>query len=98
MAGNSGMVFRSPSTRPSPQGDGECSAVSLKNLRLDLPVGQPDIRKRDPGIPLPGGEDAGEGGRKKTSCFGHLSLPAAKVAWPVVISRRTVQDCERGKQ
>jgi hypothetical protein len=28
-------VSRPPSTRPSPQGEGESSTVSLKNLRLD---------------------------------------------------------------
>jgi len=34
-------VSRPPSSRPSPQGEGESHADSLKYLRLDLPNGYP---------------------------------------------------------
>ncbi len=42
-----------PSSRPSPQGEGESSAASLKNLRRDWPNGQPIIWKRAKGVPSP---------------------------------------------
>ena len=44
-----------PSSRPSPQGEGESAAASLKNLRRDWPDGQPIIWKRAKGVPSPRG-------------------------------------------
>jgi hypothetical protein len=45
----SGFLEGSPSSRPSPQGEGESFAASLKNLRLGWPDGLPingDAQKR----------------------------------------------------
>jgi hypothetical protein len=38
-------------------GEGESSAVSLKNLRLDLPDNHPQNQNRPAAISSPGGED-----------------------------------------
>lgn len=50
------QVARPPSSRPSPQGEGESHAVPLKNLRLDLPDGDPKTIEEQRLFLLLGGE------------------------------------------
>jgi hypothetical protein len=54
---------RSPSSRPSPPGEGEMLAAFLKNLRLDSRETLDKTKDRPSLFPLLGGEGQGEGGR-----------------------------------
>jgi hypothetical protein len=56
-------LLRSPSPRPSPQGEGGPFAVSLENPRLDLRRGAPKSQTQPMAFLLPKGEgqDEGEG-------------------------------------
>jgi hypothetical protein len=53
------LIEHPPSSRPSPQGEGETFAAPLKNLRLDWPDGLPEKQKRELAVPSPRGRRLG---------------------------------------
>ncbi len=63
------MVSRPPSSRPSPQGEGETSTVSLKIARRDWPDNQSRTGIVHRRFPLPGGEDKRCGSRQHKHPF-----------------------------
>jgi hypothetical protein len=53
------LIEHPPSSQPSPQGEGETFAASLKNLRLDWPDGLPEKQKRELAVPSSRGRRLG---------------------------------------